>query len=89
MRKEIIDAKVLSKEISKCEDLYIRADSQRQIVERMFEFDDTFIETPTLFMSASMELAFRDDSGMELSIESAQQIMTTRGYLTQRDFKYV
>ena len=36
-----------------------------------------------------MELAFRDDSGMELSIESAQQIMTTRGYLTQTDFRYV
>ena len=89
MRKEIIDSMLLSKEISKCISLYIKADSQRQIIERMFEFDDTFIRTPTLFMSSSMELVFRDDSGMELGIESAQQIMTTRGYLTQCDFKYI
>ena len=85
----MFDTKVLSKEISKCVSLYIKADSQRQIVEKLFKFDDTFIEKPALFMSSSMELMFRDDSGMELGIESAQQIMGLRGYLTQCDFKYI
>ena len=89
MKKDYIDSKILSDEISKCYSMYVEADSQLQRVAQMFRFDETFVINPVLSMSSSQELIFTDEYGMEIHIETATMAMAERGYLTRKDFKYV